>query len=79
MELKNKTRKKKKAGKQNLQCKIGFRKTPFLCPLLSKLLSGQSAKFFFFFMTEVGSLYLKDKIKMESINTLRPVLCSALS
>lgn len=47
MELKNKNKQKKNAGKQNLQCKIGFRKThQFFCPpLLSKLVSGQSANF----------------------------------
>lgn len=44
MELKKE--RNKNAG-NNLQCKIGFRKTrQFFCPLLlSKLLSGQSAKF----------------------------------
>lgn len=41
--------------------KVGFINSSVLsCP---KLISGQSV----YFMTEVGSLYLKVKIKMESI------------
>lgn len=53
MELKKQKKKKtqpnkqqqQNAGKHYIQCKIGFRKTRQFFRLLSKLLSGQSAKF----------------------------------